>query len=251
VRFRLRALGTHLAASAVVLGVILGVLYFGWYQWPGWFLADASKVIVIMAAVDVVVGPLLTFVIASAAKPRRVLARDVSVIVAVQLAALSYGAVQLWNGRPLYYAFSENVLQTIQAYDIPAEQAAVGRENNSALAPHWYSTTRWIWAPLPADPKERDKIVEAAKGGGDDVISMPRYYQNWEAGLPALKAQLRKVDEVGYFFPKDKIRLKAKMAAAGLATDQANSMPLTGRGHPLLAVFDVNTVKIVALFKSQ
>ena len=37
------------------------------------------------------------------------------------------------------------------------------------------------------------------------------------------------------------------MRAAGLATDQANSMPLTGRGHPLLAVFDPASVKIKAI----
>jgi hypothetical protein len=38
------------------------------------------------------------------------------------------------------------------------------------------------------------------------------------------------------------------MRAAGLATDQANSMPLTGRGHPMLAVFDPASLKITGIF---
>src|SRR5580693_129350 len=117
-RFRLAALGLHLLASCVVLTVILGGLYLGWYRWPGWYLADVSQVVFVMAGVDLVVGPLLTFVIANAGKPRRVLARDIAVIVAIQLFALIYGTMSIWNGRPLYYAFSENVLQIVQAYDI-------------------------------------------------------------------------------------------------------------------------------------
>src|ERR1700688_5063423 len=104
-RFRLAALGLHLLASCFVLTVILGGLYLGWYHWPGWYLADVVRVTIVLAGVDLVAGPLLTFIIASPVKPRRVLARDSGVIVAVQLIALTYGAVSLWNGRPLYYAF--------------------------------------------------------------------------------------------------------------------------------------------------
>ena len=248
-RFRLKALGLHLLGSVIVLALVLGTLYCGWYRWPGWFLADALPVVTVLAGVDLALGPLLTFVIAGASKPRRVFARDVAIIVAVQLCALIYGAVSLWNGRPLYYAFSENVLQLVQAYDIDAHEWALGRQQNPELAPHWYSLPRWIWAPLPQDPNEREKIVTAAVVGGDDVISMPRYFKRWEQGLPDLQKQLKKVDDVAYFSNADKGGLKALMRAAGFATDQLNSIPLTGRGKPLLAVFDPTSLKVQAIFK--
>jgi hypothetical protein len=106
----------------------------------------------------------------------------------------------------------------------------------------------WIWAPLPPDPNEREKIVTSAIVGGDDVISMPRYFKPWEQGLPDLQRQLKKVDDVAYFSNADKDVLKALMRAAGLATDQLNSMPLTGRGRPLLAVFDPASLRIQAIF---
>jgi hypothetical protein len=248
-RFRLKALGLHLLGSCVVLTLVLGTLYFGWYRWPGWFLADAGPVVMVLAGVDLALGPLLTFVIAQEAKPRRALARDVAIIVAVQLCALVYGAVSLWNGRPLYYAFSEDVLQVVQAYDIDEQEWALGRQQNPALAPHWYSLTRWIWAPLPQDENEREKIVRAAVAGGDDVISMPRYFRSWEEGLPELRKQLKKLDDVKYFSSVDKDGLKALMQEAGFATDQLNCMAITGRGRPLLAVFDPQSLKIQAIFK--
>lgn len=248
-RFRLKALGLHLLASACVLSVILGTLYLGWYRWPGWYLTDVTQVVVVMAGVDVVLGPLLTFIIARSSKPRRELVRDISMIVAVQLAALTYGTISLWNGRPLYYAYSETVLQLVQAYDIDAEEAALGRQQKPELAPHWYSLPRWIWAPLPKDTDARQKIVTSAISGGDDVISMPQYFEPWDQGLQALRAQLKKPDDVAYFQPADKKKLKAHMQAAGFATDQPISIPLTGRGRPLLAVFDPTSVKLTAIVK--
>ena len=250
-RFRLKALGLHLLSSAVALSLILGSLYWGWYRWPGWHLADVAQVVLVMAAVDVVVGPLLTFVIASSAKPRRELARDIAIIVAIQLCALAYGSYSLWSGRPLYYAFSENVLQMVQAYDIDPQEAALGLRQNPSLAPHWYSLPRWIWAPLPQNPQERQKIVGAAISGGDDIISMPRYFKPWEQGLPSLREKLRKVADVAYFSPDEKKRLAQRMRAAGFDTGQLNAMPFTGRGHPLLAVIDPQTLKILRLLKAQ
>lgn len=247
--FRLKAFGLHLLGSASVLTLILGALYLGWYRWPGWYLTDVSRVVMVMIGVDVVIGPLLTFVIASHNKPRRELQRDIGIIIAAQLCALLYGSVSLWNGRPLYYAFSENVLQQVQAYDIDSREAEMARRENPALAPHWYRSPRWIWAPLPEDADQRQKIVTEAVTGGEDVTSMPKYFKSWESGLPALRNQLKKVDDVAYFAESDKTKLKEKMKAAGIPTDQSNVMPLTGRGHPLLAVFDPATATIKAILR--
>lgn len=250
-RFRLKAFSLHLLSSASVLTLILGALYFGWYRWPGWYLTDVTRVVLVMICVDVVLGPTLTMIIANKSKPRRELVRDIGIIVAVQLGALGYGTVSLWSGRPLYYAFSESVLQLVQAYDIDADEAKLGRQNNPEFAPHWYSRPRWIWAPLPQNAEERGKIVTSAISGGDDVISMPKYFKRWEDGVPSLRAQLKTVDKVAYFAKFEKTKLKEKMRAAGLPDDQADTMPLTGRGHPLLAVIDPKTVTIKGIFTAK
>jgi len=250
-RFRLKAFSLHLLSSASALTLILGSLYFGWYRWPGWHLTDVTTVVLVMVCVDVVLGPTLTFIIANQKKSRRELTRDIGIIVVVQLCALTYGSVSLWNGRPLYYAFSESVLQLVQAYDIDAKDAEAGRQQNPALAPHWYSLPRWIWAPLPQNADESRKIVVSAITGGDDVISMPKYFKPWEEGTAALRSKLKKVDDVAYFAKSEKKKLKERMKAAGLPDDQPNAMPLTGRGHPLLAVFDPVTLKITGIFKAK
>jgi hypothetical protein len=249
--FRLKLFSLHLLSSATVLTLILGCLYFGWYRWPGWYLTDVTRVALVMVCVDVVLGPTLTLIIANQKKSRRELTRDIGVVVVMQLCALTYGSVQLWNGRPLYYAFSENVLQLVQAYDIDADEAKLGREQNPAFAPHWYSLPRWIWAPLPPDTETRKQIMTAVITGGDDVISMPRYFKPWAEGLAQLRAHLKKPDEVAYFAKSEKKKLKEKMRAAGLPDDQMVTMPLTGRGFPLLAVFDPKSLEVKAVFRCK
>jgi hypothetical protein len=80
---------------------------------------------------------------------------------------------------------------------------------------------------------------------------MPKYFKPWEQGLPSLRGQLKKVDDVSYFSRGEKKRLKERMQAAGFATDQMNTMPFTGRGKPLLAVFDLANLKIIGIFPKK
>jgi len=250
-KFRFRAFLLHLLGSAIALTLILGTLYFGWYRWPGWYLAGAGEVVLVLIGVDLVIGPATTFVIAAENKSRRELTRDIGIIVALQVCALIYGATSLWNGRPLYYAFSVNVLQMVQAYDIDSHESQLGREQNAELAPHWYSLPRWIWAPLPRDPEASRKIIAGVVTGADDVISMPRYFKPWEQGLPSLRSQLKKIDDVAYFPGREKQELKARMQAAGFGTDQMNTMPLLGRGKPLLVVFDLASLRMIGILAKR
>lgn len=245
-KFRLKAFAWHLLGSASVLALTLGFLYVGWYHWPGWYLADMPAVLAILVGVDVVLGPSLTSVIANPAKPRRELARDVGFIVLMQLVAFTYGVVTLWHARPLYYAFSENCLSMVQAQDIERDSAAAARAQNLPLAPHWYSVPRWIWAPLPNDSGEAEKIVRSAVGGGYDVTARPQYYKPWGSGAAELRGQLKRVDDIKFFSLKEKELLKERLKAGGFAPDRADAIALTGRKRPLLAVFDPSNLQLLA-----
>jgi hypothetical protein len=248
-RFRLKAFALHLLTSCAVLTLTLGGLYLGWYHWPGWYLTHVAPVVAVMVGVDVVLGPFLTLLIANPAKPRRMLARDIALIASVQLIAFVYGTVQLWNGRPLYYAYSVNCLSVVQAYDLDAASVAAARARGDALAPRWYSLPRWIWAPLPEDSEKAGKIMTSAILGGSDVTAMPEYYRPWDAGLSDMRTQLQRIDDIKFFSSKEKALLKQRAAAAGLAADQG--IALTGRSRPLLAVVDPRSAKILALIEAD
>jgi hypothetical protein len=244
-KFRLKAFGLHLLGSACAMAILLGGLYLGWYHWPGWYLTGATKIALMVAGFDVVLGPLLTLVIANPAKPRRELVRDIAIIICVQIVAAGYGATTLWSGRVLYYTCSEKWLQIVQASDLEPEQIVLAEKLNPEFAPHWYSLPRWVYAEMPADPKFRAQVMS----GGSDVIQMPRYFKPWEAGLPRLRLDLRGLDKMGEFSPAEHKSLKKRLSQMGFKSDVPVGMPLMGRGRPLLAVFDPATMRIKALIK--
>ena len=82
-KFRLKLSGLHLLSSLGALTLVLGLLYLGWYRWPGWYLTNALRVVPILVVVDAALGPFLTLLIANPRKSRRELARDIGIIVAV------------------------------------------------------------------------------------------------------------------------------------------------------------------------
>lgn len=249
--FRLRYFGWHIAASFSALALVLGSLYLGWYRWPGWYFADAQKVVPILVAVDLALGPLVTLMIANPAKPRRELARDIAIIALVQLGALGYGASTLWRGRPLYYAFSVDRIEMIAASDIDARQAELGRQQNPSLAPHWYSLPRWVWAPLPADREAASKIVTEAVFGGPDVTQMPRYYRPWAEGEAALRERLQPLDQQHDLRISVRRKLlRQRMASEGFDADQPVTLLATGRGAPMLVVFDRQSLQVRAWLRS-
>ncbi len=245
-RFRLKAFALHLTGSACALTLVLGGLYLGWYRWPGWYLTEVLHVVAIVVMVDLALGPALTLIVANPAKSRRQLTLDIGAIVTVQLAALIYGAVTLWIGRPLYYTFSVDRLEIVQATDLEADEIALGQRQNPTLAPHWYSLPRWIWAPLPENPEEAAKIVMSAPFGGKDVVQMPRYFRPWNEGLPKLREKLTRVDDMKELSRSERQDVRARMSQLGLAPDERNALLLWGAVRRVVVVFDPATLSIRA-----
>ena len=246
-KFRLKAFALHLTGSACALTLVIGGMYLGWYRWPAWYLTEVLHVVAIVVMVDLALGPALTLVVANPAKSRRQLTLDIGAIVTVQLAALIYGAVTLWVGRPLYYAFSVDRLEIVQANDLEADEIALGQRQNPTLAPHGYSLPRWIWAPLPENPDEAAKIVMSAPFGGKDVTQMPRYFRHWNDGLPQLREKLTRLDDIKELSRSERQDLRERMSRQGLAPDERNALLLWGDIRRVLVVFDPATLQIRAM----
>ena len=249
-RFRFKAFAAHLSGSALALTLILGSLYAGWYRWPGWYLTGVLRVLVIVAIVDLAIGPTLTLLIANPRKPRRELTRDIAIIVTVQIGALVYGAATLWQGRPLYYTFSVDRLEMVQASDITDDERRLALSENAALAPRWYSRPRFVFAPLPDDPAAANAIVQSAVfGSGQDVIDMPRYFKPWPQGLSRLRTQLSAVDAMNFFSKDEKRRLTERLARLGASSGEHNALVLWGGSRKLLAVFNPATLDLRAVLR--
>jgi hypothetical protein len=140
-------------------------------------------------------------------------------------------------------------VQMVQASDFEAKEVALGRAQNPALTPHWYSLPRWIWAPLPDDPEEAAKIAGGTLFGGQDVVQMPRYFRVWNDGLPKLREQLARVDDMKELSKAERQALRTRMSRLGLAPEQRNALLLWGDIKRVLVIFDPGTLRIRAILK--
>ncbi len=93
------------------------------------------------------------------------------------------------------------------------------------------------------------KIVRGTLFGGKDVVQMPRMFKPWDQGLPDLRKQLATVEQMKYFSRREKQRLKSRLQRLGLADDQPDTLIFWGGSLRMLAVFDLKTLRIVALLR--
>lgn len=101
-----KATAVHLGLSAVIFLIVLYLILFHWYP-PPWFALDGGwQGVRIMIFVDLVLGPVLTFLIFNPGKTRLALGIDFGFIAAVQISALVWGIYAVHGQRPLAIVFS-------------------------------------------------------------------------------------------------------------------------------------------------
>jgi hypothetical protein len=246
--FRYRAFTTHLAASLLVLLLILGALYAGWYRWPGWYLAGAEVVVGLMVMVDVCLGPLGTLVISNPLKPRREWRRDIGMIVAVQLLALAYGTYTLWAGRPIFYAFSLNQIEMVRAADFKEEHVRAARDAGAPILSEGLSPVRWIWAPLPDDPELQSKIIASTMVGGDDVTVMPQYFRPWEDARTSMNSVYLPLTRLSDLTEWSEAEYARRLADLNRAPDELGVLPAKGSRRDGAWIFDRKTATPLAFW---
>ncbi|MFK8011593.1 MAG: hypothetical protein AB8B80_06100 [Marinicellaceae bacterium] len=99
----------HLSLSILLIGLLLLIVLFIWYPKPFFDISGVIEPIKLLVLIDVIIGPLLTFVVYKQGK--KSLKFDLSVIALLQLTALIYGAYILHNGKPSLVVFDNGQFQ--------------------------------------------------------------------------------------------------------------------------------------------
>lgn len=142
VRTKIRAAAIHLSLSAMIIALYLGMVFFVWYPYPYFLIEKVWDVIRIVGSVDLVLGPLLTFVVFRPGK--KSLRFDLGVIVTVQLAALLWGVHVTYNQRPLYVAIFDNIFSIVAASEVDT-----GKIRNAGLTHTVWSGPQLVYVDLP------------------------------------------------------------------------------------------------------
>lgn len=110
---KLRASGIHLGASAILFIILASIIAFLWYPTALFTEAGGWQGLKLIAAVDLVLGPFLTFIIFNPAKTFKALKFDYSFILIAQLGAVTWGMYATYTQHPAALVYYDNKFQAI------------------------------------------------------------------------------------------------------------------------------------------
>ena len=94
----------HLAISFFIALIVVGIIFFIWYPSPLAKAVGVTQIFLMMLMIDVIIGPLLGLMVYKEGK--NTLKIDLSIIILIQLIALSYGVYSIAQGRPAWLAYN-------------------------------------------------------------------------------------------------------------------------------------------------
>jgi hypothetical protein len=242
---RFRAFIVHLVISFTVVGAALGLIAWGWYLPPGWQLRDAGFIFLLVAGVDMGLGPIATLVVSGASKSYREWRRDLALIGVVQLAGLAVGLHALWIGRPLYYVFAIDQIELVAAYQIPVDELRIAKEENPLFAPGLLDRPRWVALSLPIEKKIRSELLWRELTSGVRAVDQPRYYRPMSEERVAILQTMDRTDRTLDAEGK-RGAIERIAAAAGRPTEAVGGILLNERNDVWLVVLDRKTLELIS-----
>jgi hypothetical protein len=234
---RFRAAGTHLALSVAVATSIFLAVYFVWYPDALFDAAGGRDLFLLIASVDVTLGPLLTLIVFKSGK--KGLAFDLTLIATMQLVALSYGVWVLFETRPAYVVFVKDRYELVRANEIPEENLAKA----ARLGP--YANLSWtgpalVGARIPADPAEWMRI--AISGAyGVDLQRYPEHYVPYaQVKLEALAKGLP-VKRLRHLNPEAIAKIDRALSRVGRRDADVLFLPLRAGKQDLAVLIDAKS----------
>jgi hypothetical protein len=241
-RTRLRAATLHLGLSAVV-AVAAGLLVFAlWYPWPYREISGGRELFQLVVAVDVVLGPLITFAIFNRAKPRTELRRDLAVVALLQLAGLGYGLWTVQLARPVHLVYEIDRFRVVHQVDIPEE--LVGRAPAGIPVAPPGGPTLIALRPFRDAQESMDFTLAALQG--TPLAARPELWQPYEAARERVLGAARPVAALKSRFPQSAAVIDEAVRKAGRDPARTAYLPIVARkAQAWTVLLDAGTAEVI------
>lgn len=235
-RERLIAAGIHLLLSVIVGTCVAALALVAWYPQPLPTLLGVDAILLIVLAVDVILGPVFTLIVFDRRKRR--LAWDLAAIALLQVAALAYGLHTLYQGRPAFVVLVRDRFEVVSPAELGAEARAAALGNpDAAIDP---LRPRWVAARMPEAGPDRDLILLESVMHGRDVQHHPRLYTDLAAETAAALERALPIERLRALNPQRTAAVDAAIRATGRDASALRYLPLRGPaadgavlvGHP-------------------
>lgn len=225
---RLRAFTLHLIISSTIFLIFLGIMFLVWYP-PPYFEIDGSwYVLRILAGVHVVIGPLLTLILFKPGKPG--LKFDMSCVALMQIGALIYGGMIIYQEHPAFVVFGVDRFTSIHRTKVEfAKLKHSELQRTTGIGPILAQ------ALPPADPKLRQELMFAVvMEGQKDLEYRAELYEPYQPDLAKLRSRSLDLDKLAALNDKAKEAIAAFAAQHGGRLQDYLYLPLRGKNKDII-----------------
>jgi hypothetical protein len=225
----------------MVASTIFVLVYFFWYPHALFDTAGGRALFILIAGVDVTIGPLLTLIVFKRGK--RGLAVDLSIIAVMQLVALFYGVWVLFESRPAYVVFVKDRFELVRANDLSdenlAKAAKLGRHANVS-----WTGPLVVGARIPSDP---DEWMRMALSGaqGVDIQNFPEHYLPYEKLRQEAIAKGLPVKRLRELNPEAGAKLDRELARLSRGDADVLFLPLRAGKQDLSVLIDAKSGEVL------
>ena len=189
--FRLKAFGYHLAISVLIAIVSLFIIFMLWHPAPLANAVGVTHIFIMMLAIDVVLGPLLTLIFAKQGK--KLLKFDLAVIVILQLVAFLYGMYNVAMSRPVYIAFDTSRFEVVQANEVPKSSLKAAQPEYRTLG---WGSPKYVAVKAAASVEERGTRIFSELETGVAPSKQPNLYEPLDNQWAILTAKAHDLTEL-------------------------------------------------------
>ena len=238
---RLKASGIHLGISLCIAAAAALLVFAVWYPWPYRDVSGGRELFLIVIAVDVILGPLITLAIFNRTKSRRELTMDLSVVGLLQVAALAYGLWTVAVARPVHLVFEFDRLRVVHAIDIPEE--LLGHTPPGIQPEPWSGPTLLAVRPFRSADEKLSATLEALTGV--QLAARPDLWQPYAQARPRILEAAQPVEALKRKLPAQAARVDAALRQAGLDAAATLYLPMISRATAWTAFIDARTADVV------
>lgn len=199
---RIKAFLIHGLVSVIIAFFTIILVYFIWYPAPLAVATGVMHIFLLMLVIDVVLGPLLTLLVYK--KGKKSLKFDLTMICMLQLSALFYGLLTMYQGKPTWLVYNVDRFDLVRVNEIDMrkiENAQYPYQKTNFFFP------KWVAAVPPTSLDERNTITFEAVFSGVDIAQRPELYTDLTVVKKQIQSRIMSLKELEKYNSKRDVEL--------------------------------------------
>jgi hypothetical protein len=220
---RARLFAQRFAATGSLLLLAFMVIRFLWF--PGGFfqISGIAKLLLVLVAVNLVVGPGLSALLYKPGKWG--LKFDLIIVACIEIAILGWAMHEISERRPAFVVFAVDRFETVTVAEVDP-----GSLNSSQFAERAGALPRLVYAELPTDADAMSRLIDdTVILGMQDIDRRPEFWKPYAAGMAFIKEAAMPLSALASLHDKRAGSIERWLARQELTVDDYLYLPVRGR----------------------